>query len=331
MKSSNAQFRIIDLHADLLLDVVTRRKNGERGVLERYHLSKLRQGLVSTVIAAIWVESIYKPTRALKRGLQILDAFREDLNESPDFRLVRTYQDFLDAERDGKIGLILGVEGGELIEDDLGLLRNFHRLGVRNFGLVWGQRNLMADGSDHYKDDRGLTDFGRQVVEELGRLKIVVDLAHIPPKGFWSVLEVAKHPLIVSHAITSRSRSIYAMTDDQLKAVSSNGGVVGIMVTNTTGEAGNYGDLRTYCDHVEYAAKIAGPEHVGLGPDFYDYFMDQLVVEYPGTTFLPVPGLEDHSKLAAVISELSGRGLSDNEIRMITRDNFARVLRDVVG
>jgi membrane dipeptidase len=327
-------FRIVDLHSDVPLDITNRRAKGERSVLERYHLKKLRQGLVTAVITPIWLESSYKPEGALRRGLQIADAFANDLVDSPSFAFVRHYQDLLDAEAEGKIGLILGAEGGEFIEDDLGLLRTFYRLGLRCFGFCWNQRNLMADGWSHFKDDRGLTDFGRQVVDEVNRLGVLIDLAHMSRKGFWGVLDATRKPLIVSHTCTLLDPSFRAMRDEQLKAVASNGGIIGIIAVRGVGDRTVYPtipDLKTYCDHIEYAVKVAGPEHVGLGPDFYDYFIEDLVTEYPDMKYELVEGLEDHSKLGAVISELSKRGLTDDEIRMIARDNFVRVFKEVVG
>lgn len=134
MGSIEKPLRVVDLHADLPVDITKRRARGEHGILEGYHLEKLKKGSVSTLISPIWVESSYKPSGALKRSLQIADALLEDLKESTSFRLVRNCEEFLGAEADGEIGLVLGVEGGEMIEDDLGLLRNFYRLGVRCFG-----------------------------------------------------------------------------------------------------------------------------------------------------------------------------------------------------
>jgi membrane dipeptidase len=323
--------RIVDLHADLPLDVTRRRERGEHQVLERLHLAKLRKGNVGTVIVPIWVESNYKPAGALKRGLHIADALLQDLGESPSFRLALNHQDLVDGEHQGKIGLIMGAEGGEIIEDDLGVLRDFHRLGLRCFGFMWNQRNLLADGWDHVNDERGLTDLGKQVIEELERLRVVVDLAHMAPKSFWGVMDVARRPLIVSHTATPRHKSLRSMTDDQLRAVRDNGGIVGIFAVNTGTDTVTMPDLEAYCDHIEYAAKLIGPDHVGLGPDFYDYFLDDLRTEYPTENFQLVKGIEDHSKLGAVIQELSQRGLSDQEIRLIAGENFIRLFREVVG
>jgi len=142
---------------------------------------------------------------------------------------------------------------------------------------------------------------------------------------------VVKHPVIVSHTCTSRYPSLRSMTDDQLRAVASNGGVIGIFAVNTGTTTVTMPNIKAYCDHIEYAIKIAGPEHVGLGPDFYDYFLEDLRTEYPDSSFQLVKDLEDHSKLGAVIHELCRRGVPDEEICLITRDNFARLFRDIVG
>jgi membrane dipeptidase len=319
---------IVDLHADLPYVVMKERPAGQHQVLEHHFLKLFREGSVGTVISPIWLPAEYKPN-GLKRGLQIADAFLEDVKESKRFQLVTSYREFLEAERKKKIGLILGCEGGEIIEDDVSLLHVYYRLGLRVFGFMWNQRNLLADGWNHVDDDHGLSDFGRQVVEELNKMGVIIDLSHMAPRGWWGVMDATKQPLIVSHTSTvgRPDPSIRAMTDDQLKAVASNGGIVGILAFYSQKVIRSIPDLMAYCDHVEHVIKIAGPEHVGLGPDF-SYF---LVGALPNDDSRPVKGLEDHSKLSRVLSELSRRGLSEKEIRMIARDNFVRVFRQVVG
>jgi len=308
--------------------VIKQREAGQHQVLEHRFLNLFRSGSVGTVIAPIWLPEKFKPN-GLKRGLQIADAFLEDLKESKPFRLVTKHRELVGAERDGKIGLIMGSEGGEIIEDDLNLLHVYYRLGLRVFGFMWNQRNLLADGWDHVSDDRGLSDFGKQVVEEVEKMRVVIDLAHMATKSWWGVMDMAKHPLIVSHTSTRGppNPSIRAMTDDQLKAVASNGGVVGIVAVYSESIIRSVPDLKAYCDHVEYVAKVAGPEHVGLGPDFGYYLGGALAND----DSQPVKDLEDHSKLAAVLTELSRRGMSEKETRLIARDNFVRVFKQVAG
>jgi len=292
--------------------------------MERRHLPKLRKGGVTGLVAPIWVESKFKPGGAMKRGLRIADAFFEDLSESTSFSLAKDYSGVVKAKTEGRIAVVLGCEGGEFIDRDLGILRNYKRLGLRTFGFVWNERNALADGMYHKDDDRGLTKLGRQVVEELDDLRILVDLAHIAPKSFWGIIDVAKRPVMVSHGATSVHKSLRNSTDDQLKAVAESGGVFGIFAVNS----GETHDIDDYVDHVMHAVKVAGVEHVALGPDFYDYLYDEL----KGGGELPaMKGLEDTTKVGAVIGKLALKGLSEDEIRMIARDNFLRVFRTVVG
>ena len=323
-----AALRLVDLHADLPFEVMRKREAGKHQVLEKRFLPLFRKGSVSTVISPIWLPGEYKPN-GLKRGLQITEGFLEDISESNSFRLVTNYREFLSTERKKKIGLILGCEGGEIIEDDIHLLHIYYRLGLRVFGFMWNQRNLLADGWDHLNDDRGLSDFGRQVVEEVERMGVIIDLAHMAPKGWWDIIDIVKHPLIVSHTSTRGppNASVRAMTDDQLRAVASNGGIIGIVAFYSERIIRSVPDLKAYCDHIEHVVKIAGPEYTALGPDF-GYFLVGAMADDDSQA---VKGLEDHSKLAEVVHELSRRGMSHREIRMIARDNFVRVFKQVCG
>jgi membrane dipeptidase len=316
---------IIDIHADLPADVIKFRDLGEHSVIERRHLPKLRKGGVTALVAPIWVESRFKPRGAVKRGLRIVDALFEDIGESDSFAHVKDAAGLVAAESKGKVAIVLGCEGGEFIGGDVGILRDYWRLGLRVFGFTWNERNALADGMYHRDDDRGLTKLGRQVVEELDNLRILIDLAHIAPRSFWDVIEVAKRPVMVSHGATSAHKALRNSTDDQLRAVAQSGGVFGIFAVN----AGDTHDLRAYVDHVMHAVRVAGIEHVALGPDFCDYLRDELKVG--GGDHPAMEGLEDTTKLGAVTEELLKRGLSEDEIRMVARENFLRVLKKVVG
>ena len=316
---------IIDIHADLPADVIKYRDRGEHSVVERKHLPKLRKGGVTGLVAPIWVESRFKPRSAVKRGLRIVDAFLEDLTESKSFALVKDASGLVSAESKGKVAVVLGCEGGEFIGGDVGILRDYWRLGLRTFGFTWNQRNALADGMYRRDDDRGLTKLGRQVVEELDRVRILIDLAHIAPKSFWGVIEVAKGPVMVSHGATAAHRALRNSTDEQLRAIANCDGVFGIFAVNS----GDTHDLKAYVDHVMHAVKVAGVEHVALGPDFCDYLADELSTGGGGNP--PMKGLEDTTKLGAVPVELAKKGLSEDEIRLISRGNFLRVFRRVVG
>jgi membrane dipeptidase len=140
--------------------------------------------------------------------------------------------DITKARRAGKFAALMGIEGGHSIENDLGLLRDFYRLGVRYMTLTWSNTNEWADSSGDIdkkdvKHHNGLTDFGRQVVAEMNRLGMMVDISHVSDKTFWDTIATTKAPVIASHS-SARALDQHArnMTDDMLKAVGKNGGVV---------------------------------------------------------------------------------------------------------
>jgi len=306
--------------------VVKLRDLGERRVLERKHLQKLRRGGVTSLVAAVWVESRFKPAGATNRALHILDALFQDLAESQHFALVTTQADLLRAEAQGKVAVIIGSEGAEFVEEDVGIIRLFYKLGMRVCGLVWNERNLLADGWYHHKDDRGLSEVGRQLVEEANGLRMLIDLTHISPKSFSDVLETTDSPVMVSHGATAVHTSLRNTTDEQLKALAKNGGVFGPFAVNHAQTR----TLSDYVDHIEHAVKVAGIEHVGLGPDFYDYLLDELK-GHPGGAPKLMLGLEDYTKLGAVPRELSRRGMSNKDVELVTRGNFLRLMKDVIG
>jgi len=314
------------MHADLPADVAKLRDRGERRVLERRHLPKLRKGGVTSLVAPVWVEPRFKQDGAMKRALHIIDCFFQDLAESEHFQLVTTRADLLRAEAAGKVAVVLGSEGCEFLEEDVGLIRLFHTLGMRVLGLVWNERNLIADGWDHHRDDRGLSELGKALVEEANSRHILIDLAHISPKSFSDVLETTDYPVMVSHGATSVHASLRNTTDEQLRALARNGGVFGPFAVN-------YAQTRTlsdYVDHIEHAVKVAGVEHVALGPDFCDYLVDE-IKRKSGGEVKPMVNLEDHTKLGAVATELRRRGMSGRDIDSISRGNFLRLMKEVIG
>jgi membrane dipeptidase len=323
---------IIDLHADIPWDITHRRrgelKDSKRkgSVLDAQHLSKLRRGGIQGFNAVIWVESSYKPDRALSRGLVILDSTLEDLKETKNFELTKNSKDFRRIfEARKKIAMFLGIEGGELIGNEIMLLHTFYNLGVRAFGLVWNQRNLLADGYGevHTRNDgSGLSEFGIKVVEECNKLGILVDGAHITPNGLSDILEVSERPVMVSHGSTGvHPGTLRPLSDEHLRQIARNGGIAGIFAIN---KQGSIPTLESYVDHVEYAVKVAGIEHVGLGFDYCDFISSETL----GGETKPIKGLRDARDSQSVIKVLKQRGFKDRELRKLASENFLRVFED---
>jgi membrane dipeptidase len=197
-------------------------------------LEKARAGNLAAEFFSIWVDPQKIPREQYAhRTLALIDSVYRQAEKHPDrIAMVFSVDDIMKVHQAGKFAALMGIEGGHSIENDLGLLRDFYRLGVRYMTLTWSNTNEWADSSGDIdkKDVRhhnGLTSFGKQVVLEMNRLGMMVDISHVSDKTFWDVIASTAAPVIASHssarALDSHARN---MTDDMLKTVGKNGGVV---------------------------------------------------------------------------------------------------------
>lgn len=335
---------VIAGHTDYIADLGPRRRRGERGVMQR-HLPALRAGGVTAVCDHVGGDAPYYavyPANAvtaaapLKHALQALQHVRDEITESSDLMLALTADDVRVAHRTGKVAVILCLEGAAPIEDEVSLLRVFHELGIRCIGLTHNQRNLLADGIAVHAGG-GLTDLGRDAVNEMERLGIAVDVSHLSAEGFWSLVEVASRPIIASHsnahAVNPHPRNL---TDDQIRAIASSGGAIGVhgmsLLLNGTSSA----TLADVLAHVEHLAKLVGPEHVAVGPDIMPDWdaatyreiwsassdLSRLTFTYP-------PDFDGLDKMANLASGLLERGFSDGDVAGILGGNWLRVLGSI--
>ncbi len=197
------------------------------------NMEAAREGNLAAEFFAIWTEPKEWQGKFAHRTLQLIDGVYEQLRRHPkSMRLGLTPEDVLQAHRDKVFCVLLGIEGGHSIEADIGLLRMYHRLGVRYMTLTWSNTNEWADSSGDIDDATvvhhgGLTRFGREVVREMNRLGMMVDVSHAADTTFWDVLQTTHAPVIASHssarALTDVPRNL---TDEQLRAVATNNGLV---------------------------------------------------------------------------------------------------------
>jgi membrane dipeptidase len=297
-----------------------------------------------------------KTNQSAHRTLEMIDTIRHDIvDRYPDrVRLALTADDIVAAHRDGKFAALIGIEGGHAIEDSLRLLRDYYALGVRYMTLTHSNTNNWADSSgdidnaaiEHHD---GLTPFGRDVVREMNRLGMMVDISHVADKTFWDALEVSSAPPFASHsscrAVSNIPRN---MTDEMIVALAKKGGVVDVnfgceFVSQKSADAGmpymkriiaapddatrkalmeeykkaivraTLGDAVANIDHI---VKIAGTGAVGIGSDF------------DGVECTPI-GLDDVSKYPNLTRALLERGYSADDIRKIYGGNVLRVMRAV--
>jgi membrane dipeptidase len=326
----------IDAHSDILNDIHPRRQLGEKAVLERHWVPKMRAGGIDIRVVAIYTEPPLLPELALRRGLDLIASLSEDIAESPSCVLCRTYGDIQRAKEAGKIGLILGMEGAEPLGTDIQLLRVFYELGLRVLGLTHALRTYLADGAffSERKSGQlgGLTDVGARFLEEAERLGILVDVSHLNDPSFWDVVKFARAPVIASHSNCRALRNhLRNLTDDQIKAVADGGGVVGV---NACSAFVDPPDLEHLVDHLDHIVKVGGVEHAGLGPDFADYLLVYMTevdkASMPLDGVMPVRGLPGDEAFPKFAEELARRGYKAQEIDLIMGENFGRVFKAIL-
>ncbi len=310
---------VVDTHIDTLLNLINGKVAtlGARSDYGHVDFPRLKEGGVNIQFFAAFIEPQYKPERGLKRALQMIDAYYREVEKYPDLiRPVTSYPQMLQAVGEGKIAAVLSIEGGEAVAGDLAVLRCLYRLGVRAIGLTWNERNDIADGVGERESGGGLTRFGRDLVREMNRLGMLVDVSHLSEKSFWDVLAVAKAPIIASHsnaqAVCPHPRNL---TDDQIKALAANGGVMGLNFCPDFIDAKEPTQARLL-DHAEHIISLVGPDHLGIGSD------------YDGISSGPV-GLEEVTKLPNLTAGLLERGHSPATVQKILGENYLRVFAQV--
>ena len=298
-------------------------------------LPRMREGGLDAAFFSIYMPGTVTGPEAVKRALILIDHVRRLAEQHPgEIALATTAAEVRAANKAGKIAALMGMEGGHMIDDSLAVLREYQRLGVRYLTLSHSVNTNWSDSSGDKPAHNGLTDFGKDVVRELNRLGVMVDISHVSDKTFWDALETSKAPLVASHssmrAISGHPRN---MTDDMVRALGGKGGVVMInysvgFLSNERYEAQQKNvpaaelprvSWEKIVDHIDHAVKLVGPTHVGLGSDF------------DGTT---VPdGMEDVSKLPKITAALLAKGYSEQDVKNILGENILRLLErvDAVG
>ena len=266
-------------------------------------------------IFALFVGPKYSPSEQLAMIMGMIDAFYERVCVNGMLRPVLSKTDLLRNTEQGLRSGMLSIEGGDCLQSDIRILRMLYKLGVRAMGLTWNNGNCIADGVGE-EVDRGLTPFGREVIQEMNRLGMVVDVAHLAPKGFWDVMELSTAPVIDSHA---NARAIHDhrrnLDDEQLKALFAKGGLIGLTyVPMFIGEGDvSITDLLRHADHI---LSLGGEDHLGLGSDFDG--IEQTVVD------LRHGG--DYPRLQEAMFKTYG----DTVAKKILGGNFKRVLESIL-
>jgi len=324
---------IVDFHFDLLIDLYEKRDRP--GVLVSHFLPEFEAGDIGVLGVAIYVEDRYLPEMGLRVALDQVARLYAEMEQTNRFAVCKTFAEIEQARAANKIALVITMEGVEPLGEDLNLLRTFYELGLRSVGLTHARRNAAGSGgifkpSGSPRD--GLTNFGRDVVRECERLGILIDLAHINPRGFEDIINLTSKPFIVSHTNARKFCDIERnVSDDQIKIVGQRGGVVGVNAILVSRDA-KTSTLDRYVDHIEHVIGLIGIDGVGIGFDFCEYLFEQLPekvrTELAAKLTKPhfIPDLTNHSHARNLTRKLIERGFSDQEIEKILRGNWLRIL-----
>src|SRR5258708_7057293 len=242
---------LVDTHDDTTQRLVDEKFDlGHRDALGHIDIPRMKEGGMGAIFFSIWMPSATTGPEAVKRSLDQIDAVREQVRRHPnDLVLATTAEEVHRAHAQHKIAALIGMEGGHMIDNDLGVLRMYAAVGVRYLTLTHYGNTEWADSSTDKAAHNGLTDFGKSVVRELNRLGMMVDISHVADKTFYDALETSKAPMIASHsscrAICDAPRN---MTDDMIKALAAKGGVIQInyhigFLDQAAANNGNLGDF----------------------------------------------------------------------------------------
>lgn len=308
---------IVDAHCDTALSVY---KENTDLYENQHHLDIKR--LLATGSRVQFFAAFVNPRKymnnTLSRVLSIIDVvYAAQEKYSDKIKVCLNASDIENAVSEKKVAAILSIEGGECLNGELSILRQLYRLGVRSMLLTWNYRNLLADGAEEVPG-AGLTAFGKQVVAEMNRLGMLVDVSHLCEASFYDVLSLTTAPVIASHsnskAVCDNERNL---TDAQLIQLKNNGGVTGInfypYFLNNTENAGIDDIVR----HIEHICSVTGEDHIGIGAD------------YDGIDCTPA-GLEGTQCIPALFERLLQLNYSDSFIEKFAGKNFMRVISQVL-
>jgi membrane dipeptidase len=354
---------VVDSHGDTTqrlifdeaFDIGKRNPNGN------IDIPRMREGGLDALFFSIWVPSDVTGPTAVKRALDQIDAVREAVRTHPhDLMLATTAADVRKAAADHKIAALMGMEGGHMIDDDLRLLRLYAALGVRYMTLTHYKNNSWADSSTDEAAHNGLTAFGKDVVREMNRLGVMVDVSHVADKTFFDAIETTGAPMIASHS-SSRVIANHArnMTDDMMRALARNGGVVminyhaaflseefrvaserrngnvfGAIDAVSTRCGGNEACATLEGERIDHEAMMKGDlpkvtwekiiEHIDHAVKTAGVDHVGLGSDFDGAT-MPL-GMEDASKLPKITDALLKKGYSGADIAKILGGNILRVM-----
>jgi membrane dipeptidase len=322
---------VVDSHNDTMMKIVDEEtwlpSIDLRGDTQlQVDFKKLRAGNLSVPFFAAYSSSFYgNSDRSISRTLALINALYHTQKHNRDIlKIASSYEDIESAVLERKIAAVPSIEGAYSISEKNGveLLKQYDDLGIKAIGFTWNYSNALGEGLYRSYGDKdgtfsqgGLTELGKTIVAEMNRYGMIIDVSHLAETTFWDVIEASELPLIASHSgafsVFIHERNI---KDDQILAIKENGGVIGVVYFTDFIAKPGMASVEKIVDHIDYIAKLAGVDHVGLGSDFDGAQMPRDLI--------------DASGIYKITEELARRGYSEGDIKKVLGLNMLRVIKE---
>ena len=260
---------------------------------------------------------IKKGKRHYEYCSEMLDRFYTEIENNNDkIRFAGNYEEYIKNRNNNKVSAFLTIEGGDALEGKLYNLRNFYRMGVRLITLTWNYENEIGYPNCNKESmEKGLTDFGKQVVKEMNRLGIIVDVSHLSDAGFYDVASLSEKPFVASHSNARFIQNHFRnLTDDMIKVLSNKGGIMGINFCTSFLSNKDTSLIEDIIRHIKHIKNVGGIDVISIGSDF-DGIGGNLEISNIG-------------EMEKLFSALSKEGFTDDEIEKIGYKNAERVIKE---
>lgn len=330
--------KIFDLHSDLFTDIAFRRARGETNVFDRIHYPALKKGGVSSIICVFWTEPIFSH-QPLERFYDLIKYVEADLLESKhaDIQPLNGIRE--ETKLDNNIKVYLGIEGVSSLDQWITESENesieppfefLEKKNIQHIIMAWNEQNAFASGTgaSSITRDLGVTSLGLNLLTKSEKSGFIIDVSHLDETSFWDVIHNTTTPIIASHsnarAVCNHERNL---SDGQIRIISERNGLIGL---NAYGEFVDkrHPNVDRFIDHIDHIVSTAGIDHVAFGFDFLDYLSDHPL---GGGMDVLTEGLEDVSKVPALLEQMKHRGYSQDDIEAISYKNAERFMTNLIS
>ena len=330
---------VVDCHNDWLLLLERERSLGRTDSLKRRFLPQFRAAGIDVQVSPIYIDPEFVPDGALRRTILTIQHLKEEVGRTPDrVALCLTGEEIDVAVSEGKLALVLALEGSHAIANDVSLFEVFFELGMRMASFTHFGNTSLAGGSADGDPGQGLSRLGVEALRTFELLGIVMDVSHLSTQSTEDVLQNASRPLVASHSSSKAMQDHHRnLSVEHIKGIAALGGVIGIPAAIPAFIDPDNPTIDSVVDHIEHIANTVGIDHVGIGADYVREYFDEVYPTYEDIRIegadirATIEGLDSPAGMPLLIEALAARGFSGEELRKIVGENFLRVFREVVG